>query len=145
MQDYPHRYKAAARGGVEGILDTSSPGLENIAAMPPPEFDGPGDKWSPETLLVAAVASCFILTFRALARGAKFEWSSLDCEVVGVLDRVERVTQFTEFSIDVSLRIPTGADAEKARRLAERSEQVCLVTNSLTGRKILNVAVVHDP
>ncbi len=49
MQDYPHRYKAAAQGGIEGIIDTSSPGLQNIAAMPPPEFDGPGDKWSPET------------------------------------------------------------------------------------------------
>ena len=61
-----------------------------------------------------------------------------------MLDRVERVTQFTEFTIDVSLRVPAGADAHKAHRIAERSEQVCLVTNSLTGRKILNVAVVHD-
>ena len=145
MQDYPHRYKAAASGGTEGILDTSSPGLENIAAMPPAEFDGPGDKWSPETLLVASVASCFILTFRAVARASKFDWNSLTCEVVGVLDRVDRVTQFTEFHIDVSLRLPSGADAEKAHRLAEKSEQICLVTKSLTGRKILNVAVVHEP
>jgi organic hydroperoxide reductase OsmC/OhrA len=144
MQDYPHRYKAAAQGGIEGIIDTSSPGLENIAAMPPPEFDGPGDKWSPETMLVAAVANCFILTFRAVARASKFDWNSVTCEVTGVLDRVDRVTQFTEYYIDVSLRLPEGGNTHMAHRLAEKSEQVCLVTNSLTGKKILNVAVVHD-
>jgi organic hydroperoxide reductase OsmC/OhrA len=96
MQDYPHRYKAAATGGAEGVIDTRSPGLEAIPAMPPPEFDGPGDKWSPETLLVAAVANCFILTFRAVARASSFEWNALTCEVDGILDRIERQTQFTE-------------------------------------------------
>ena len=144
MQDYPHRYKAAARGGVDGTIDTSSPGLEIIPAMAPPEFDGPGGKWSPETLLVASVANCFILTFRAIARASKFEWNSITCEVVGVLDRPERVTRFTEFHIDVSLHLPAGADGHKAHHLAEKSEQVCLVTNSLTGQKILNVAVIHE-
>jgi organic hydroperoxide reductase OsmC/OhrA len=144
MQDYPHRYKAAAQGGAEGVIDTGSPGLQNIPAMPPPEFDGPGDKWSPETLLVASVANCFILTFRAVARASKFEWNSLTVEVDGVLERVDRVTQFTEFYIDVTLHLPSSADAHKAHRLCERSEQVCLVTNSLTGRKILSVAIVHD-
>jgi peroxiredoxin-like protein len=144
MQDYPHRYKAAAKGGAEGVIDTSSPGLENIAATAPPEFDGPGGRWSPETMLVGAVANCFILTFRAVARASKFDWNSLTCEVLGVLDRPERVTQFTEFYMDVSLRVPAGADAHKAHRLAEKSEQVCLVTNSLTGKRILNVAVIHD-
>jgi organic hydroperoxide reductase OsmC/OhrA len=144
MQDYPHRYKAAATGGADGVIDTGSPGLQSIAVMPPPEFDGPGDKWSPETMLVASVANCFILTFRAVARAAGFEWNSVTCEVVGILDRVDRVTCFTEFSIDVSLRVPSGADAHKAHHIAERSEQVCLVTNSLTGKKILNVAVLHE-
>jgi len=40
--------------------------------------------------------------------------------------------------------LPEGGNSHKAHRLAERSEQVCLVTNSLTGRKILNVAVSHE-
>ena len=127
MQDYPHRYKAAATGAVEGVIDTGSPGLETIP-----------------TMLVASVASCFILTFRAVARASKFDWTSLTVEVDGVLDRVERVTQFTEFYIDVTLQVPSGADAHKAHRLCEKSEQVCLVTNSLTGKKILSIAVVHE-
>jgi uncharacterized OsmC-like protein len=144
MQDYPHRYKAAAQGGAEGVIDTGSPGLESIPAMAPPEFDGPGDKWSPETLLVASVANCFVLTFRSVARASKFEWNSLICEVDGVLDRVDRQTRFTEFYIDITLHLPSGADAHKAHRLCERSKEVCLITNSLTAEKILSVAVVHD-
>ena len=144
MQDYPHRYWAAASAAAEGVFDTTSPGLAAVPTMAPAEFDGPGDKWSPETMLVASVASCLILTFRAIARASRFDWNSLTCEVVGVLDRVERVTQFTEFVIDVSLHVPEGTDLHKAHRLAEKSKEVCLVTNSLTGAKILNVAVVQD-
>jgi organic hydroperoxide reductase OsmC/OhrA len=144
MQDYPHRYKAAAQGSTEGVIDTGSPGLESIPAMPPPEFDGPGDKWSPETMLVGAVANCYILTFRAVARNSNFDWNSLTVEVDGVLDRVERQTRFIEFHIDVTLHLPSGADAQKAHRLCERSEKACLVTGSLIGTKFLNVAIVHD-
>ena len=144
MQDYPHRYRAAASAAAEGVFDTTSPGLETVPTMAPPEFDGPGGVWSPETMLVASVASCLILTFRAVARASRFDWNKLTCEVVGVLDRVDRVTRFTEFVIDVSLHVPEGTDAHKAHRLAEKSKDVCLVTNSLTGAMILNVAVVHD-
>jgi len=144
MQDYPHLYIATAKGRSEGIIDTGSPGLENIQAMPPAEFGGPGDKWSPETLLVAAVANCFILTFRAVARGSRLEWNSLDVEVEGVLNRVEHVTRFTEFHIKVKLRLPPGADWHKAHRAAEKSEKVCLVTNSLNGDKLLEVDIEFD-
>jgi organic hydroperoxide reductase OsmC/OhrA len=80
---------------------------------------------------VGAVANCFILTFRAVARASKFEWTSITCQVQGVLDRVERVTQFTAMELQVKLRVPTGADVERAHRLLEKSEQNCLITSSL--------------
>jgi len=144
MQDYPHRYRAAAQGSIEGVIDTGSPGLQSIPVMPPAEFDGPGDKWSPETMLVASVANCYILTFRAIANASRFEWNSLTVEVDGILDRIERQTQFIEFYIDVTLHLPSGTDSHKAHALCERSEEICLVTNSLTGKKILSVAIVHE-
>lgn len=144
MQDYPHRYVATAQGRVEGIIDTGSPGLESIPVMPPAEFGGPGDRWSPETLLVASVANCFILTFRAVARASDFQWNDLNCTVVGILNRVDRVTRFTEFQISVKLRLPAGADWHKAHRLAEKSESVCLITNSLNGEKTLEIDIEYD-
>ena len=144
MQEYPHLYIATAKGTAEGVIDTGSPGLESIPAAAPAEFDGPGDRWSPETLLVASVANCFILTFRAVARASQFEWNSLSCKVTGVLNRVERVTRFTEFRIGVLLRLPAGSDWHKAHRLAEKSESVCLVTNSLNADKTLEIDIEYD-
>jgi organic hydroperoxide reductase OsmC/OhrA len=141
MQEYPHRYRAAASGGVEGVIETRSPGIEPLETTAPPEFGGPGGLWSPETMLVGSVANCFILTFRAVARGSHFDWNEVSCDVLGVLDRVDRVTRFTEFHLDITLKLPAGSDEHKARRLAEKSEHVCLVTNSLDAQKILNVNV----
>lgn len=144
MQDYPHHYIVSADAPCEGIIDVSCPGLETLPSLAPAEFGGPGDLWSPETFLVAAVADCFILTFRAVSRASKFEWNSLSCEVDGVLDRVDKVTQFTDYHIKVVLHVPAGSNQKKAERLLHKSEQVCLVTNSLTGRRHLHTTIVID-
>lgn len=145
MQEYPHHYIVSADAPKEGVIDVSSPGLETLPSASPAEFGGPGDLWSPETFLVAAVADCFILTFRAVSRASKFEWNSLGCKVDGVLDRVDRVTRFTDYHMDVTLHVPAGSDEQKAERLLHKSEQVCLVTNSLTGTCHLNTTIVVDP
>lgn len=141
MQEFPHRYRVTASGAPEANVELRSPGLENLPSAAPAEFGGPGDQWSPETLLAAAVADCFILSFRAIARASKFEWISLSCDVEAVLDKVEKVTQFTEFRETVVLEVPPGTDEAKALRLLERAEQVCLVTNSLTGTMHLDATI----
>lgn len=112
----------------------------------PAEFGGPGDRWSPETLLVAAVAACFILSFRAIARASKMDWIALQCDVVGDLDKVERVTQFTRFVVRARLEVPAGIRDGKAERLLEKAERACLVTNSLKAPSELDAeVVVVDP
>lgn len=116
--------------------------LPAIRTAAPPEFDGPGDAWSPETLLCAAVADCFILTFRGAARAAHFDWSSLECRVEGVLEHVGDTTQFTRFVTTARLTIPPGADSGKARRLLNRAEHGCLIANSLRGLQTLSAEVV---
>lgn len=131
MQPFPHHYSvtAATSGAVEVVLD--SEGLPPLVTAAPLEFDGPGTLWSPEAMLVGAVANCFVLTFRALAKRSGLTWSSLSCDVSGTLDRVERVIQFTAFDIRASLRVPAGSDTAQAERLLERAEQTCLISNSL--------------
>ena len=145
MQDYPHRYEVSAQAPAEGEISVSSPGLQTLPSLAPAEFDGPGDLWSPETFLVASVADCFILTFRAVARGSRFEWNAVLCEVTGILDRVDNVTRFTEDHVKVTLHVPAGSDTHKAERLIEKSDHVCLVTNSLSGETILDSHIIIDP
>lgn len=141
MQPLPHHYAVVAASGAEGEVELSSDGLPALASAAPAEFGGPGGRWSPETLLVAAVADCFVLTFRAIARASKVSWLSLRCEVEGTLDRVERATQFTGFVVRASLKLPAGANEEQAVRLLERAEHSCLITNSLKGASRLEATV----
>ena len=73
-------------------------------------------------VMAAAVADCFILSFRAIARASKFQWLSLSCDVEAKLERIERVTQFTAFHEKVMLEIPASMDEAKAHRLLEQIE-----------------------
>lgn len=131
MLSFPHHYQTRAAARPDGEVTLEAPGLPEIAVAAPAEFDGPGDRWSPETLLAGAVASCFILTFRAVARASRLEWTNLVCEVEAKLDRVERETRFTEVLVRAILEVPPGVATERAERILEKSEQGCLVTRSL--------------
>ena len=131
MNEFPHHYNASASARTEGGIDVVSPGLVAIETAAPAEFGGPGDKWSPETLLVASVADCFILSFKAIALASKFEWLRVDCAVQGTLDRVDKVMKFTAFEIRATLEVGGEADESRGLRLLEKAEQACLISNSL--------------
>jgi peroxiredoxin-like protein len=132
MQDFPHHYRVVAAADSEGDVSITGDKLEAISSAPPVEFGGPGDRWSPETLLVAAVADCFILSFRAIARASKLSWLSLKCEVDGKLERTEGTTKFTAFVVHATLSVPQDTNADRAHRILEKAEESCLITNSLT-------------
>lgn len=142
MHPYPHLYQVRAAARAEGDVTVDSDRLPTLATNAPAEFDGPGDRWSPETLLCAAVADCFVLSFRAVARASKLEWTSLDCHVEGTLDRVEGKTRFTRLRVKASLRVPPGSDEARAARLLEKAEQVCLISNSLLAERHLEPTVL---
>ena len=115
-----------------------------MAFAHPREFGGPGDRWSPETLLTGAVADCLALTFRALARARQLQWTSLEVEVQGTLDRVEGVTRFTSFDVTARLTIPPDSDPDVAERMVERADATCLVTRSLAADFRLRIDVVVE-
>jgi len=142
MHPYPHKYIAAAAGDPSGLVAVTSAQLPSLETAPPPEFDGPGGLWSPETLLCASLADCFILTFRAVSRAARLNWLHLDCRVEGVLERVDRMSQFTRFTTFANLVVPPGTDVSAARKLLEQSEHGCLISNSLKGTRTLEAQVI---
>lgn len=142
MHAFPHLYQARSSAQPTSTVAVASPGLPDLTTDAPAEFDGPGDLWSPETLLTAAVADCFILTFRAIAKASRFEWTALECQAEGNLDRVERVIRFTAFRIVAELHIPPGGDQEQAERLLHKAEKGCLITNSFVAETTLETRVV---
>jgi organic hydroperoxide reductase OsmC/OhrA len=137
----PHRYRVTGTGRVTGDVALTSERLATLHSASPAEFGGPGDRWSPETLLVGAVADCFILTFRAVANASNLPWLSLECEVTGTLDRVDRVMQFVHFDITAHLAVPAGVEASKARLALEKAERNCLISSSMKAAVALDVVV----
>ncbi|MEZ5320163.1 MAG: OsmC family protein, partial [Vicinamibacterales bacterium] len=99
MQAFPHTYAVSTAVHPGGDVVLASPHLPPLPTAAPAEFGGPGTRWSPETMLVGTVANCFVLTFRAIASASKMPWTSLTVDVDGTLDRVDRVTRFTAFTI----------------------------------------------
>lgn len=137
----PHEYTANANAEFTSHVAVALEGMPGLTVAPPANFGGPGDLHSPEDLQVAAVASCFILSFKAVAAASKLEWESLSVKVDGALDRVERAVQFTEITTSARLVLAPGASREKAERLLEKAEQTCFVTNSLKADKQLAIEI----
>lgn len=142
MQAYPHRYSVQGTAAAEGTVTIASKGLPSLATMPPPEYGGPGGQWSPETLLVAAAADCFLLMFRAMAAASKLAWEAVDCSAEGVLDRVDGVVRFTELALHARLKLAVGGNVERAQRLLEKAEKACVITNSLALEPKLTTEIV---
>jgi organic hydroperoxide reductase OsmC/OhrA len=144
MEPFPHHYRvesAYQRDGATVALQAD--GLPALETAPPKEFGGTGTHWSPETLLVGAVADCFILSFKAIAEASKFDWKRIEVRVDGTLDRVERRMLFTEFAIAARLTVPAASE-RSAMRLLEKAEEACLITNSLSADIKFNGDVTVD-
>jgi peroxiredoxin-like protein len=132
MTPLPHRYDVQLTGGPSGYAQLSTPGVPELRTAAPRDFDGPGDAWSPEHLLLAAVQTCFLLTLRAVARASKVEFAALELAATGTVDRQNGITRFTEIVLRPRLTLPAGADRDRALRALEKSEKACLVSASLS-------------
>ena len=103
-----------------------------IEVVTPPEFPkGIEGKWSPEHLFVAAVNSCFMTTFLAVAENSKLDFSSMECNAVGTLDKEEGKYQITEITLFPTVTIVDEMQKDKAIRVMEMSEKACLISNSI--------------
>lgn len=141
MQPLPHRYVATAvpEAGVEVRLSTEA--VPDLRTAAPAEFDGPGNLWSPETLLVGAAADCLAITFRGIARASGLAWTDMTCDAVGILDRVDGVMRFTRVDLNVHVTLPDAADEDLARRVVDKARRTCLITNSLNADVHLHAAI----
>jgi peroxiredoxin-like protein len=127
-----HRYYTTAKWteGRKGVV--SAEGItEPIRFSAPPEFMGEAGTWTPEHFLTAAVAACFVTTFRAIAEFSKFEYLSLEAKVEAVVEKGEGGYSFTQLIVRPTLEIRHDSDRDRALRLLEKAERACLVSRSL--------------
>jgi organic hydroperoxide reductase OsmC/OhrA len=103
-----------------------------IEVATPPQFPkGIEGIWSPEHLFTAAVSSCLMTTFLAVAENFKLEFASFHCHSKGKLEKVEGKYIMSEIKLEPHLVIHQEADREKAERVLQKSEAACLISNSI--------------
>ncbi len=132
MTALPHHYEVRLHGGPAGHAAVSVAGAPELRAAPPVEFGGPGDAWSPEHLLLAAVETCFLFTLRAVAQASRVTFTAIELTAHGTVDRADGVVRFTEIVLRPRVTVPPGTDPERVRRILEKSEKGCLVSASLS-------------
>lgn len=127
-----HTYRVVAwwNAGKTGLAKSdSAPNAIHFAA--PPQFGGLEGRWSPEDLLLCAVAGCFTTTFRALADYSKFQYTDLEVEVEATVKKAESGYEFTRILIRPTLTISKLEERPRADRLLEKAKRLCLVSRAL--------------
>ena len=122
MKPLPHQYEVSLVKGPSGYAQLSTAGVPELRSAPPTDYDGPGDAWSPEHLLLAAVQACFLFTLRAIARLSKVEFTALELDAAGTVDRHDHGTRFTEIVLKPRLTVAVGHRPRACAALA-REEQ----------------------
>lgn len=136
--DTSHHYNVKVNYEKDRMGLMSSPVLDSaIKVATPPEFpNGMPGIWSPEHLLVAAVNSCLMTTFLAIAENSKFNFVKFESNADGKLEMVDGKYMITEIVLSPDLIIHHESDRGKALRILHKSEAACLISNSIKSRII---------
>jgi organic hydroperoxide reductase OsmC/OhrA len=138
-------YEAEVEWKQGRLGELKSKGLPSLAVAPPREFEGPGDRWTPEQLSVASITSCFMITFLAIAGNSKLELVSFRVSGRGKLEKVEGVGyQISEVVLKPTLVIRSVADLDRAGRILEKAKKSCLITNSVKSLIKLEPELYHQ-
>jgi len=127
-----HRYQVVAwwASGRTGMLKSdSAPNSLHFAA--PTEFGGMEGRWTPEDLLLGALAGCFVTTFRVLAEYSNWEYTDLQVQAEALADKADSGYRFRKIILRPHLRILGEADRSRAVQLLKKAESLCLVSRAL--------------
>jgi len=147
MNSHVYTVNIAWRNDRKGIM--CSPELKSahagdgcIEVATPPEFPkGMPGIWSPEHLFTAAVSSCLMTTFLAVAENSKLDFISFECGAKGKLEQVEGKFQMSEVVLEPVVTIRDEKDRERALKVLQKSEANCLISNSVKSKVAMNAIV----
>lgn len=140
MNTHEYNVDLAWEGGRKGLIispEVTGPPFdaEGIEVATPPQFPkGVPGMWSPEHLLTAAVSSCLMTTFLAIAENFKLKFEAFTCYATGKLELVGGLWEMTEINLSPLLRISDENQRELARKVLQRSEKACLISNSIKSK-----------
>ena len=140
----PHLYNVDISWTKERQGEMSSPELSTVIEIAtPPQFpNGVEGIWSPEHLFTSAVASCLMTTFLSIAENSKLEFTAFSCKSHGKLEQIEGKFLMTEVILEPTVTIANESEREKADRVLQKSEQHCLISNSIKSKVTMNTKII---
>lgn len=133
MQDrIEHDYRVTAwwTSGRTGIAITdSAPNAIHFTA--PKNFGGLEGRWTPEELLLASIAACYTTTLRSIASSAHADFTDLEVEASGTIQKVDSGYAFTQIVIRPILKITNINQREHTLDLLKKAQRMCLISRAL--------------
>ena len=139
--EYTYRVSAWWTSGRTGLAKCeSSPNTIHFSEAA--ELGGLQGRWTPEQLLLCALAGCFTTTFHDVARAAKFEYTDLEVEIEGSVHRSRAAgCNFTGILIRPRLTVQSDEQRETGLTLLRRTKSVCMISRAITVPQTLEPAV----
>lgn len=145
MIHYPLNFEVEARSpsGIATLWSTRAAAhlAHEIPAAIPPEFEGPGQGLSPEDFFALALTNCFIATFKVFAEKSKLAFAEISAKTRLTVDRDEKGHPWMARAF-LNITLTGTTDADRARRLLEKTSQSCLVLNSVKTEKTFEFSVL---
>ncbi|MFP4531144.1 MAG: OsmC family protein [Desulfobacterales bacterium] len=141
--DMAHYYevKAKWKQGKEGEL--TEPTLPTLHTGTAPPFPGAvANVWAPEHLFVAAINGCLMTTFFAIAENSRLAFDFYECRARGKLEKVEGLYMISEVVLQPLVKVTFEKDIDRAERIIQKSEHMCLISNSVKTKIILKPEIV---
>ena len=123
--DVPFTYEAYPRNHSLTFKD----GQETMIASSSPVYKGDGSKADPEDLLVAALSSCHMLSFLAIAAKKRLTVQSYQDDAVGFLENDNGKLWITRVILRPQIVIDT--DADTLAHIHHLAHEACFIANSV--------------
>lgn len=136
MSAVEHNYEVSVAWLTDRKGLMTSPELTtSVEVATPPQFPkGMEGIWSPEHLFVAAINSCLMTTFLAIAENSKLEYTSFKSKAIGKLEMVDGKYMMSEVTLIPEIEIADELQRERAERVLQKSETNCLISNSVKSK-----------
>jgi organic hydroperoxide reductase OsmC/OhrA len=123
--DVPFTYDAYPRNHTISFKN----GQETVIASASPVYKGDGSKTDPEDMLVAALSSCHMLSFLAIAAKKRLTVTSYEDDAVGFLENDGGKLWITRVILRPKVAINT--DAETLSQIHHLAHEACFIANSV--------------
>jgi organic hydroperoxide reductase OsmC/OhrA len=123
--DAPFTYDAYPRNHTLGFKN----GQETVVASASPTYKGDGTKCDPEDMLVAALSSCHMLSFLAIAAKKKLTVKSYQDEAIGFLEDDGGKLWITR--VILRPKVVMDGDAAALEHIHHLAHEACFIANSV--------------